>query len=41
MVISAGSGVVNFPTSFLGISAGLLFVLIDGISDRPLNSKGL
>lgn len=40
MVISAGSGVVNFPTSFLGISAGL-FVLIDGISDRPLNSKGL
>lgn len=41
MVISAGSGVVNFPASFLGTSAGLLFVLIEGISDRPLYSKGL
>lgn len=41
VVISAGSGVVNFPASLLGTNAVLLFALIDGISDRPLHSKGL
>ena len=43
VVIPAGSGVLNSPASLLGINAGLLFVLIDGISHRALvyNSMGL